>query len=117
MELRTSALQLHGLTIRYLMVLWLPMCQAIKELNIKPKNWKELLTDEPFTRDDLITIQVHDISSLLSHCHFTMILLGFKSFLPVINLFLCLFHQLYHSFSVYVAIAVVHIFNLSCSDG
>ncbi|CAM6051939.1 unnamed protein product [Sphagnum compactum] len=31
--------------------------EAIKELNIKPKNWKELLTDEPFTRDDLITIQ------------------------------------------------------------
>jgi hypothetical protein len=32
-----SALQLHGLTIHYLMVLWPPMCQAIKELNIKPK--------------------------------------------------------------------------------
>lgn len=32
--------------------------QAIKELNIKTKNWKELLTDEPFTRADLITIQV-----------------------------------------------------------
>lgn len=32
--------------------------QAIKELNIKTKNWKELLTDEPFTKDDLITIQV-----------------------------------------------------------
>uniref|UniRef100_A0A803KY99 PPIase cyclophilin-type domain-containing protein n=1 Tax=Chenopodium quinoa TaxID=63459 RepID=A0A803KY99_CHEQI len=31
--------------------------EAIKELNIKTKNWKELLTDEPFTRDDLITIQ------------------------------------------------------------
>jgi hypothetical protein len=108
MELRMSALQLHGLTIHYLMVLWLPMCQAIKELNIKPKNWKELLTDEPFTRDDLITIQVHDISGLLSQCHFTMTLLGFKSFLPVINLFLCLFHQLYHSFSVYVAVAVFH---------
>ncbi|CAJ1929278.1 unnamed protein product [Sphenostylis stenocarpa] len=30
---------------------------AVKELNIKIKNWKELLTDEPFTRDDLITIQ------------------------------------------------------------
>lgn len=32
--------------------------QAIKELNLKTKNWKELLTDEPFTREDLITIQV-----------------------------------------------------------
>lgn len=31
--------------------------EAIKELNLKPKNWKELLTDEPFTKDDLITIQ------------------------------------------------------------
>lgn len=31
--------------------------QAIKELNLKTKNWKELLTDEPFTREDLITIQ------------------------------------------------------------
>ncbi|KAI4327346.1 hypothetical protein L6164_019819 [Bauhinia variegata] len=31
--------------------------EAIKELNIKTKNWKELLTDEPFTKDDLITIQ------------------------------------------------------------
>ncbi|ONL94738.1 Peptidyl-prolyl cis-trans isomerase CYP65 [Zea mays] len=31
--------------------------EAIQELNIKPKNWKELLTDEPFTRNDLITIQ------------------------------------------------------------
>ncbi|KAL5098625.1 hypothetical protein RYX36_002952 [Vicia faba] len=28
-----------------------------EELNIKTKNWKELLTDETFTRDDLITIQ------------------------------------------------------------
>lgn len=31
--------------------------EAIKELNIKNKNWKELLTDDPFTKDDLITIQ------------------------------------------------------------
>eukprot|EP00252_Welwitschia_mirabilis_P025552 TRINITY_DN8027_c0_g1_i3.p1 TRINITY_DN8027_c0_g1~~TRINITY_DN8027_c0_g1_i3.p1 ORF type:complete len:589 (+),score=152.53 TRINITY_DN8027_c0_g1_i3:302-2068(+) len=31
--------------------------EAIKELNIKPKNWKELLTDEPFCKEDLITIQ------------------------------------------------------------
>ncbi|KAF7849967.1 hypothetical protein BT93_L0074 [Corymbia citriodora subsp. variegata] len=31
--------------------------EAIKELNIKTKNWKELLTDEPFTREDLITLQ------------------------------------------------------------
>eukprot|EP00246_Nothoceros_aenigmaticus_P009113 TRINITY_DN24435_c0_g1_i1.p1 TRINITY_DN24435_c0_g1~~TRINITY_DN24435_c0_g1_i1.p1 ORF type:complete len:596 (+),score=117.61 TRINITY_DN24435_c0_g1_i1:149-1936(+) len=31
--------------------------EAVKELNIKTKNWKELLTDEPFSRDDIITIQ------------------------------------------------------------
>ncbi|XP_030532098.1 peptidyl-prolyl cis-trans isomerase CYP65 [Rhodamnia argentea] len=31
--------------------------EAIKELNIKTKNWKELLTDEPFTREDIITLQ------------------------------------------------------------
>ncbi|KAJ0982133.1 hypothetical protein J5N97_010388 [Dioscorea zingiberensis] len=31
--------------------------EAIKELNIKTKNWRELLTDEPFTKDDLVTIQ------------------------------------------------------------
>ncbi|KAL7231662.1 hypothetical protein ACSBR2_009821 [Camellia fascicularis] len=31
--------------------------EAIKELNIKTKNWKELLTDETFTREDLIKIQ------------------------------------------------------------
>lgn len=37
---------------------WLWGVQAIKELNIKAKNWKELLTDEPFTRKDIITLQV-----------------------------------------------------------
>ena len=31
--------------------------QAIDELNVKPKFWKDLLTDEKFTRKDLITIQ------------------------------------------------------------
>ena len=31
--------------------------QAIDELCIKPKNWKDLITDEKFTRKDLITIQ------------------------------------------------------------
>ncbi|GMP23537.1 hypothetical protein CsSME_00001089 [Camellia sinensis var. sinensis] len=35
---------------------WQMDCKAIKELNIKTKNW-ELLTDETFTREDLITIQ------------------------------------------------------------
>ena len=31
--------------------------QAVQELNVKAKNWRDLLTDEPFTRKDLITIQ------------------------------------------------------------
>ncbi|QCD79611.1 Ras-related C3 botulinum toxin substrate 1 [Vigna unguiculata] len=31
--------------------------KTLKGIYIKTKNWKELLTDEPFTRDDLITIR------------------------------------------------------------
>ena len=31
--------------------------QAVEELNIKTKNWKDLLTDEPFVRKDLIVLQ------------------------------------------------------------
>ena len=31
--------------------------EAIEELNIKTKNWKDLLTDEPFTRKDIIMLQ------------------------------------------------------------
>ncbi|XP_041456134.1 RING-type E3 ubiquitin-protein ligase PPIL2-like [Lytechinus variegatus] len=31
--------------------------EAIEQLNIKAKNWKDLLTDEPFKRSDIITIQ------------------------------------------------------------
>jgi peptidyl-prolyl cis-trans isomerase-like protein 2 len=31
--------------------------EAVEELNVKAKNWKELLTDEPFTRKDIIQIQ------------------------------------------------------------
>ena len=31
--------------------------QAIEELNLRPKNLRDLLTDEPFTRKDLITLQ------------------------------------------------------------
>mmetsp|Transcript_4812 Transcript_4812/g.6207 ORF Transcript_4812/g.6207 Transcript_4812/m.6207 type:complete len:277 (-) Transcript_4812:916-1746(-) len=30
---------------------------AVQELNIKPRNWKDLMTDEPFTKNDLITLQ------------------------------------------------------------
>ncbi|KAG9303668.1 hypothetical protein G9A89_018565 [Geosiphon pyriformis] len=31
--------------------------EAIDRLNIKAKSWKDLITDEPFTRKDIITIQ------------------------------------------------------------
>lgn len=31
--------------------------EAIEQLNIKAKNWKDLVNDQPFTRKDLITIQ------------------------------------------------------------
>jgi peptidyl-prolyl cis-trans isomerase-like protein 2 len=32
--------------------------EAIDRLNIKTKHWKDLLSEEPFTRKDIITIQV-----------------------------------------------------------
>lgn len=31
--------------------------EAVDQLNIRAKNWKDLLTDEPFTRQDIITLQ------------------------------------------------------------
>ena len=31
--------------------------QAIDQLNVKAKHWRDLLTDEPFTRKDIIQIQ------------------------------------------------------------
>lgn len=31
--------------------------QAVQQLNIKIKSWKDLLTDEPFEKADLITLQ------------------------------------------------------------
>lgn len=34
--------------------------QAVEQLNIKVNNWRDLLTDEEFTRADLITIQNPD---------------------------------------------------------
>lgn len=32
-------------------------CEAVEQLNIKTRNWKDLINDEPFTRKDIITIQ------------------------------------------------------------
>eukprot|EP00058_Branchiostoma_floridae_P018303 XP_002603792.1 hypothetical protein BRAFLDRAFT_124670 [Branchiostoma floridae] len=31
--------------------------EAVERLNIRPKNWKDLLTDEPISRKDIITLQ------------------------------------------------------------
>lgn len=31
--------------------------EALEQLNLKPRNWKELLTDEVFAREDMITLQ------------------------------------------------------------
>jgi hypothetical protein len=31
--------------------------EAVEELNVKSKNWKDLLTEEPFTRKDIIHLQ------------------------------------------------------------
>lgn len=36
---------------------WLRWFQAISELNVKPKFWRDLLTDKPFTRKDIIHLQ------------------------------------------------------------
>ena len=34
------------------------MClQAVERLNLKPRHFHDLLTDEPFTRADIITLQ------------------------------------------------------------
>lgn len=35
-----------------------PLTQAVDQLNLKPKSLRDLLTDEPFTRKDIIHIQV-----------------------------------------------------------
>ena len=31
--------------------------EALSELNFKPKNWRDLLSDMPFTRKDVIVLQ------------------------------------------------------------
>ena len=31
--------------------------EAVEEMNIKTKNWKDLLNDEPFIRNDIIILQ------------------------------------------------------------
>lgn len=56
--------------------------QAIKELNIKTKNWQELLTDEPFKREDLITIQVRSFTANSSDIFCTFNFMRYSSLLP-----------------------------------
>ena len=41
----------------FLSIVKFKFIKAIERLNIKPGFWKDLLTDEPFVRKDLITIQ------------------------------------------------------------
>jgi peptidyl-prolyl cis-trans isomerase-like protein 2 len=38
-------------------VIFFSAYQAVEQLNIKTKTWKDLLSDEPFQRKDLITLQ------------------------------------------------------------
>ena len=38
-------------------VIFLYLFQAIEQLNIKASFWRDLITDEPFTRKDIIEIQ------------------------------------------------------------
>ena len=33
------------------------LAQAVERLNLKPRNMKDLITDQPFTRADLVTLQ------------------------------------------------------------
>uniref|UniRef100_A0A672QKW7 PPIase cyclophilin-type domain-containing protein n=1 Tax=Sinocyclocheilus grahami TaxID=75366 RepID=A0A672QKW7_SINGR len=40
--------------------------EAVEQLNIKTKSYKDLLTDEPFTRQDLITLQVTGTDSCIA---------------------------------------------------
>lgn len=40
--------------------------ETIDRLNIKPGHWQDLMTDEPFTRSDIITLQVNKISRSMS---------------------------------------------------
>lgn len=35
---------------------------SLQLLAIKPKTWRDLVTDEPFTREDIVTIQVSGLS-------------------------------------------------------
>ena len=52
--------------------------EAIETLNIKTKNWKDLLDDTPFTRKDLLTIQDPTDLTKFNFAEFHHLKLGLK---------------------------------------
>ena len=52
-EVRTCSLPLTVCLTLHLSVL----LQAVERLNLKPRHLRDLLSDEPFTRSDIITLQ------------------------------------------------------------
>lgn len=54
------------------------MPQAIDQLNIKVNNWRDLLTDAPFVRDDLVVIQCTDDLSKFNISQFHHVKHGLK---------------------------------------
>lgn len=62
------------------------LAMAVEQLNIKAKNFRDLLTDEPFCRQDIITLQV---ITLLAPC-----LRSLASLQPWVTPGLCTGHRL-----------------------
>lgn len=40
--------------------------EAVQQFNVKLKSWRDLLTEEPFTRADILTIQVRSLCAAKS---------------------------------------------------
>lgn len=53
----SKLIQELNLTASLVITLFMFVLQAVERLNIKPGHWKDLVTDEPFVRKDIITIQ------------------------------------------------------------
>jgi hypothetical protein len=47
--------------ISYIVQVLSYLFQAVERLNIKTQHYKDLITDEPFTRKDIITLQVRTL--------------------------------------------------------
>lgn len=45
------------MTLSHVIVWAMCVPQAVERLNLKPQNMRDLVTDEPFTRADLVTLQ------------------------------------------------------------